>query len=174
MRGVGANPTRTGYLSVLARMGADIHREPARGEGGEAVEDLIVSSSELRGIEVSAAEIPGLIDEIPILALAAARASGESRFRSVGELRHKESDRLSGIAALLGALGARARVEGDDLLVTGTETFVPTELDSLSDHRLAMTGFIGCWLAGGGTVRGADCAKISYPSFYADFMARAA
>jgi 3-phosphoshikimate 1-carboxyvinyltransferase len=173
VRGVGANPTRTGYLSVLARMGADIHREPARGEGGEAVEDLIVSSSDLRGVEVSASEIPGLIDEVPVLALAAARAAGESRFRSVGELRHKESDRLAGIAALLGALGARARIEGDDLIVTGTDTFVPAELDSLADHRLAMTGFVGTWLAGGGTVLGADCAKISYPSFYGDFMARA-
>ena len=173
VRGVGSNPTRTGYLSVLARMGADIHREPMRGEGGEAVEDLIVSSSDLRGVEVSAAEIPGLIDEVPVLALAAARAAGESRFRSVGELRHKESDRLAGIVALLSALGAQARVDGDDLIVTGTSQFVAAELDSLNDHRLAMTGFIGCWLAGGGTVRGADCAKISYPSFYGDFMARA-
>ena len=116
VRGVGSNPTRTGYLSVLARMGADIHREPMRGEGGEAIEDLIVSSSDLRGAVISADEVPGLIDEVPILALAAALAAGESRFCGLGELRHKESDRLAGIAALLTSFGANARAEGDDLI----------------------------------------------------------
>ncbi len=174
VRGVGSNATRTGYLTVLARMGADIHREPGRGEGGESVEDLMISSSDLRGVEVSAAEVPGIIDEVPVLALAAARAAGESRFRGLGELRHKESDRLAGIADLLTRLGAGARVEGDDLIVTGVKKFAAAEIDSLGDHRLAMTGFIGAFLAGGGTVRGADCAEISYPTFYTDFLARIA
>lgn len=173
VRGVGANPTRTGYLNVLARMGADIHREPARGEGGEAIEDLIVSSSELRGTDVSADEVPGLIDEVPILALAAALASGESRFRGLGELRHKESDRLAGIASLLTSFGARARVENDDLLITGTKTLRPAQVDSLGDHRLAMTGYIAGFLAPGESgVSDAACAEISYPTFYDDFNAR--
>lgn len=174
VRGVGSNPTRTGYLSVLARMGADIHREPARGAGGEEVEDLIVSASELNGVTISADEVPGFIDEVPILALAAGRASGESRFCGLGELRHKESDRLSGIAELLGAFGVGARVEGDDLLITGTKTLKAAKVDSLGDHRLAMTGFIAGMLASGeSTVFGASCAEISYPTFYDDFLERA-
>lgn len=173
VRGVGANPTRTGYLSVLARMGADIHREPVRGEGGESVEDLIVSSSDLIATEIAADEVPGLIDEVPILALAAALASGESRFNGLGELRHKESDRLMGIAALLTSFGASARVEGDDLLITGVRTLKPAQVDSLGDHRLAMTGYIAGVLASGESgVSGASCAEISYPTFYDDFNAR--
>lgn len=175
VRGVGSNPTRTGYLSVLARMGADIHREPMRGEGGEAIEDLIVSSSDLTGERISAEEVPGLIDEVPILALAAALASGESRFCGLGELRHKESDRLAGIASLLTSFGAQAKVDGDDLVVTGVKKLTAASVDSLGDHRLAMTGYIAGFLASGeSVVRGASCAEISYPTFYEDFLARAA
>ncbi|MDD5301760.1 MAG: 3-phosphoshikimate 1-carboxyvinyltransferase [Elusimicrobia bacterium] len=175
VRGVGANPTRTGYLAVLARMGADIHREPARGEGGEEIEDLIVSSSDLSGVSVSAGEVPGLIDEVPILALAAALASGESRFHGLGELRHKESDRLKGIASLLTSFGAEARIENDDLIVTGVKTLQAAKVDSLGDHRLAMTGYIAGFLASGeSAVMGASCAEISYPTFYDDFIARRA
>ncbi|MEQ1919668.1 MAG: 3-phosphoshikimate 1-carboxyvinyltransferase, partial [Elusimicrobiota bacterium] len=175
VRGVGANSTRTGYLSVLARMGADIHREPMRGEGGEEIEDLIVSSSDLRGMNIAADEVPGLIDEVPILALAAALASGESRFNGLGELRHKESDRLEGIAALLTEFGANVCVEGDDLLISGVKKLNGAKVDSLGDHRLAMTGFIAGFLASGESeVAGASCAEISYPSFYDDFIARRA
>lgn len=173
VRGVGANPTRTGYLAVLARMGADIHREPARGEGGEAIEDLIVSSSDLSGVEVSAGEVPGLIDEVPILALAAALANGESRFKGLGELRHKESDRLMGIASLLTSFGASVRVEGDDLCISGVKSLQAATVDSLGDHRLAMTGYIAGVLARGDSgVMDAGCAEISYPTFYDDFNAR--
>ncbi|MEK7234952.1 MAG: 3-phosphoshikimate 1-carboxyvinyltransferase [Elusimicrobiota bacterium] len=173
VRSVGANVTRTGYLSVLARMGADIHREPLRGEGGEEIEDLIVSSSDLRGVNISTAEVPGLIDEVPILALAAALAAGESRFCGLGELRHKESDRLAGITGLLSSFGVNARVVGDDLIVTGVKKLNPAKIDSLGDHRLAMTGFIAGFLASGeSAVKGAACAEISYPTFYGDFLER--
>ncbi|UPT73824.1 MAG: 3-phosphoshikimate 1-carboxyvinyltransferase [Elusimicrobiota bacterium] len=175
IRGVGANPTRTGYLNVLARMGADIHREPLRGDGGEPIEDLLISSSELRGTEISADEIPGLVDEVPVLALAAALARGSSRFRGLSELRHKESDRLAGIAALLNAFGAVARVEGDDLLVEGVAALAPGRADALDDHRLAMTAFVAAFLAGGESeIGGLESAAISYPSFYDDFRARTA
>jgi len=175
VRGVLAGPTRTGYLAVLARMGADLRRTAAEPRGGEECEDLKVRGGALRGVEVSAAEAPGLIDEAPILALAAAVADGESAFRGVGELRHKESDRLAGIAALLSAFGARACVDGDDLIVAGGAKLRGARVDSLGDHRLAMTGYVAGFLAGGETtVRDADCAEISYPSFYADFDARRA
>lgn len=173
VRGVGANPTRTGYLSVLARMGADIHREPARGAGGEEIEDIHVSSSDLRATTISAAEVPGLIDEVPILALAAGVAQGESRFCGLGELRHKESDRLQGIKDLLAGFGVGAKIDGDDLIIVGTKKLKGCTVDSLMDHRLAMTGYIAGALAEGETtVLGASCAEISYPSFYDDFIGR--
>lgn len=175
IRGVASNPTRTGYLSVLARMGADIHREPMRGEGGEPLEDLVVSSSGLQAAEIKAEEVPGLVDEVPILALAAALAKGTSRFHGLAELRHKESDRLAGVAALLNAFGGKARVEGDDLVVEGVAHLTAGRADALDDHRLAMTAYVAGFLAGGESeVAGLESASISYPSFYEDFHARIA
>jgi 3-phosphoshikimate 1-carboxyvinyltransferase len=175
VRGVLAGPTRTGYLAVLARMGADVRRTPAPALSGEDCEDLLVRGGKLRGVEVTAAEAPGLIDEVPILALAAAVAEGESRFRGLDELRHKESDRLAGIAGLLARFGADARVAGDDLVVAGSARLRGAVADSLGDHRLAMTAFVAGFLARGETtVRDAGCAEISYPSFYDDFASRRA
>lgn len=175
IRGVASNPTRTGYLSVLARMGADIHREPMRGGGGEPLEDLVVSSSGLHATEIKAEEVPGLVDEVPVLALAAALAKGTSRFRGLAELRHKESDRLAGVAALLNAFGGKASVEGDDLLVEGVPHLTAGRADALDDHRLAMTAYVAGFLAGGESeVAGLESASISYPSFYEDFHARIA
>jgi 3-phosphoshikimate 1-carboxyvinyltransferase len=175
VRGVIAGPTRTGFLNVLSRMGAEIKRRPSAPLAGEECEDLTISARPLRAVDVREEEIPGLVDEVPILALAAALAEGESRFRGLDELRHKESDRLAGIAALLSKFGASARVEGDDLVVKGPTKLVAATVDSLGDHRLAMTGFIAGFLARGTTtVLGADCAEISYPSFYEDFQAAVA
>jgi 3-phosphoshikimate 1-carboxyvinyltransferase len=171
--GVMANPTRVGFLNVLKRMGADVRREKSTERAGEECEDLIVRGGQLRATVVAAEEVPGLVDEVPILALAAALADGESIFRGLDELRHKESDRLSGIAELLTRFGAKARVVGDDLFVAGGAALKGAKVDSLDDHRLAMTGFVAGFLAAGETtVLGADCAQISYPSFYDDFLAR--
>ena len=173
VRGVMANPTRTGFLDVLKRMGADLRREKAGTRAGEACEDVIVRGGALRATEIAASEVPGLVDEVPILALAAARAEGVSRFHGLDELRHKESDRLAGIADLLTRFGAKARVEGDDLIVEGTPRLQGADVDSLDDHRLAMTGFVAGFLADAETtVRRAGCAEISYPSFYDDFLSR--
>jgi 3-phosphoshikimate 1-carboxyvinyltransferase len=175
VRGIMANPTRTGFVEVLKRMGADLRREPCGERAGEPCEDLIVRAGKLRATKIPAFEVPGLVDEVPILALAAACAEGTSRFCGLDELRHKESDRLEGIADLLTALGARARVEGDDLLIEGPTRLHGARLDSLEDHRLAMTGFVAGLLAEGETtVADADCAVISYPSFYDDVSARRA
>ncbi|HEX4047152.1 MAG TPA: 3-phosphoshikimate 1-carboxyvinyltransferase [Elusimicrobiota bacterium] len=173
IRGVMANPTRTGYLKVLERMGAGVTREKSAERAGEDCEDLIVRAGQLRATNVPAAEVPGLVDEVPILALAAACAEGTSRFHGLDELRHKESDRLAGIAELLESFGAKARVDGDDLLVEGTRRLQGATVESLDDHRLAMTGFVAGFLAQGETtVLDADCAIISYPSFYDDFVSR--
>src|SRR5881409_78308 len=118
---VGVNPTRTGVLVVLKRMGAHVERINLRDEGGEPVADLFVRPAALSGTEVSAAEIPTLVDEVPVLAVLASRARGSTVFREVGELRVKESNRLELIAANLRGLGVRAQVLGNDLQVEGTE-----------------------------------------------------
>jgi 3-phosphoshikimate 1-carboxyvinyltransferase len=171
--GVMANPTRVGYLSVLERMGGNISREKSTERAGEACIDLIIHSSRLRATNISAEEIPGLVDEVPILALAAAMADGTSRFCGLDELRHKESDRLAGISELLNRFGAKTKVDGDDLIIQGGTALTGTKIDSLGDHRLAMTGFVAGFLAKGETiVLDASCAEISYPSFYVDFLAR--
>src|SRR5438093_11009894 len=116
---VGVNPTRTGVLVVLERMGAHVERVNLRDEGGEPVADLLVRPAALKGTEVSAAEIPTLVDEVPILAVLASRARGSTVFREVGELRVKESNRLELIAANLRAVGAHAAVHGNDLHIEG-------------------------------------------------------
>jgi 3-phosphoshikimate 1-carboxyvinyltransferase len=173
VRGVMSNPSRVGFLEVLKRMGADVKREKSAERSGEPCADLVVRGGKLRATNISASEVPGLVDEVPILALAAALAEGTSRFHGLDELRHKESDRLAGIAELLARFGARIRAQEDDLIVEGTPRLKGAKVESLGDHRLAMTGFVAGFLASGETrVHDASCAEISYPSFYEDFLAR--
>jgi 3-phosphoshikimate 1-carboxyvinyltransferase len=160
-------PQRTGFLDVLRRMGADIEVRDQSGETGTVVS----RTSALRGTEIRAEEIPSL-DEVPILAVAAAVAEGRSRFLDVGELRVKESDRLAGTVVMLDALGAEASVDGDDLIVTGGATIRPAQFDSAGDHRMAMAMAI----AGTACPSSADVTTISgwgsvgtsYPRFSID------
>ncbi len=166
---VGVNPTRTGALDALRRMGASIGVQPKPAFGGEPVADLLIKHSRLSAVNIAPSEVPGLIDEIPILALAASQAEGVSRFCGLSELRHKESDRLSNTAEVLNALGAEAQVEGDDLIVRGPKRLRPASVKASGDHRLAMTAFIAGLIADGPvSVTDADCVKISYPSFSDD------
>jgi 3-phosphoshikimate 1-carboxyvinyltransferase len=163
---VGVNPTRTGFLSVLERMGADISIVDQTTNLGEPVGDLRVSPTELRGTEVTAGEIPGLIDEIPLLAALASRAEGPTIFRQVGELRVKESDRLGLVAENLRAVGADAEVQGDDLFVQGGSAPPRGTVRTEGDHRLAMAfGVLGT--VPGARVRVDDmaCAAVSFPGF---------
>jgi 3-phosphoshikimate 1-carboxyvinyltransferase len=166
---VGVNPTRTGYLVVLERMGAHVERVNLRDEGGEPVADLIARPAQLTGTEISAAEIPTLVDEVPVLAVLASRARGETVFREVGELRVKESNRLELVAANLRAVGVRAEARGNDLQVEGTDRPPRGKVETAADHRLAMA------FAVLGTVPRADVrlserrsVAISYPSFFKD------
>jgi 3-phosphoshikimate 1-carboxyvinyltransferase len=173
LRGVGVNPTRRAVVDLLRRMGARIDETALGGaidDGvGEPLADLTVRSSDLRAIDVTPAEVAAAIDEIPILCLAASQASGTSRFRGIGELRHKESDRVAGIVNGLRALGATVRVDDDELLVDGRARLTGAVTDSRNDHRLAMTFAIaGSIAAGPTTVRGASSASISYPGFFAE------
>ena len=178
LRGVGVNPTRRAVIDLLRAMGADIEErlvettsgDPGADDGaGEPIADLRVRSSDLRAIDLGPADVAAAIDEIPILCLAAARARGTTTIRGAGELRHKESDRIGGIADGLRALGVAVDVDGDDLRIRGGTTLAGNTTDSLDDHRLAMTFAIAGLLASGATtiLRPASAA-ISYPGFFDD------
>lgn len=165
---VGLNPTRTGYLNLLTRMGATIEVFDEEEPFGEPIGSVVTRPAALRAIEVAAAEIPGVIDEIPMLACLAARAEGTTRFRDVGELRVKESDRLALVVQNLRAVGVEAGAEGDDLVVVGREGPFCGSVVTAGDHRIAMA------FAVLGTTRGSrisiddpDCADVSYPGFAA-------
>ena len=176
LRDVGVNPTRRAVIDVLRAMGADIEErsadgaaEPGAEDVGEPRADLIVRSSRLRAIELGPADVAGAIDEIPILCLASTQASGTTVIRSAGELRHKESDRIAGIATGFDALGARIEVEGDDLRIHGGTRLRGARTDSLDDHRLAMTFAIAGLIADGETAVGRPAsAGISYPGFFGE------
>ncbi|HEX5386037.1 MAG TPA: 3-phosphoshikimate 1-carboxyvinyltransferase [Gemmatimonadales bacterium] len=164
--GVGQNPTRTGYLRVLDRMGAAVRVGDVTEPFDEPVGDLIAGPAALRATDVGAGEIPGLIDEIPLLAVLASRAVGRTTFHEVGELRVKESDRLGLIAANLRAVGARAEAAGDDLVVEGGMAPPRGAVRTAGDHRLAMA-FAVLGTLPGSRVRIDDlaCADVSFPGF---------
>ena len=126
-------------------------------------------SSTLRPVDLGPRDVAAAIDEIPVLCLAATQAAGTTRIRGAGELRHKESDRIAGVAAGLNALGARVEVDGDDLAIHGPTPLRGAATDSLDDHRLAMTFAIAGLIAGDETAVGRPgSAAISYPGFFAD------
>ena len=170
LRAVGVNPTRRAVIDALRGMGASIEElgEPDDGVG-EPIADLRVASSELRAIELAPAGTAAAIDEVPVLCLAATQARGRSVIRGAGELRHKESDRIAGIVEGLRALGARISVDGDDIVIDGPVALRGAAVDSLGDHRLAMTFAIAGLIARGPTtIDGGDSVSISYPTFFAD------
>ncbi|MGZ8513663.1 MAG: 3-phosphoshikimate 1-carboxyvinyltransferase [Candidatus Limnocylindrales bacterium] len=173
LHGVGVNPTRRAVIDILRSMGAEIEERPLR-EGaddgvGEPIADLVVRSSELRGVDLGPAQVAAAIDEIPVLCLAASAAHGTTRIRGAGELRHKESDRIAGIAAGLRALGARIEIDGGDLRIDGGARLLGAPTDSLDDHRLAMTFAIAGLVATGETaIARPGSAAISYPGFFND------
>jgi 3-phosphoshikimate 1-carboxyvinyltransferase len=167
MEAVMMNPLRTGLFTTLAEMGAAIEILNPRIEGGEDVANIRVCGSQLRGVDVPASRAPSMIDEYPVLAVAASFAKGETRMRGLSELRVKESDRLAAIVAGLKANGVEAAIEGDDLIVHGSGTVrgggtVATHMD----HRIAMS-FLVMGLASDEPVQVDDGAMIatSFPDF---------
>ncbi len=166
--GVGLNPTRTGFLRVLERMGARLGIANGPDAHGEPVGDLVAGPAALRGTEVEGHEIPSLVDEVPLLAVLASRAAGATVFRQVGELRVKESDRLGLIAANLRAVGSRAEVVGEDLHVDGGSAPPRGRVRTDGDHRLAMAFAVLGTVAGARiTVDDPGSADVSFPGFAA-------
>ncbi len=165
---VGVNPTRTGILEALEQMGADITLENQREVAGEPVADLRVRHSNLKACEISGDIIPRLIDEIPILAVAAAFAQGTTVIRDAEELRVKESDRIAVMADQLNRMGAQVRELPDGLEIVGGATLSGATVDSHTDHRIAMSLAIAALNAKGTTtIHRAEAAAISYPNFTA-------
>ncbi|NER98944.1 MAG: 3-phosphoshikimate 1-carboxyvinyltransferase [Symploca sp. SIO1B1] len=163
---VGVNPTRTGILEALAMMEADIQLENQRVVAGEPVADLRVRHGRLKGCTIAGDLIPRLIDEIPILAVAAVFAEGTTVIRDAAELRVKESDRLAVMASQLNKLGAKITELPDGLEITGGTPLTGTEVESYTDHRIAMSLAIAALNATSTTtIHGAEAATISYPDF---------
>jgi 3-phosphoshikimate 1-carboxyvinyltransferase len=167
VRDVCLNPTRTGFINVLKRMGAQISQENMREMAGEQVGDLVILGSELRATTIAGEEIPSLIDEIPILVVAAALASGTTIIRDAKELRVKETDRISAMAQGLSSLGADPEELPDGLIVRGPARLSSGRVRTFSDHRIAMSFHI---LSKTGNIDvdidDKECVSISYPGFF--------
>ncbi len=171
LSGVGLNPTRTGLLPILARMGAEVEVEPEGERGGEPAGRLRVRSAELRGTEVGGAEVPLAIDELPLVALAACFAVGETTIRDAEELRRKESDRIAVVAEVLNGLGGRVEPTADGMRIEGGG-LRGGAVASHGDHRVAMLAAIaGLASSQGAEVEGMEAAAVSYPGFEADLAA---
>lgn len=171
LRGIGCNPTRAGLLEALNAMGADVTVANLREEAGEPVADLTARSSSLRGVEVGGELIPRLIDEVPVLAVAAAFAQGQTTVRDAAELRVKESDRIANLVAGLRRFGVRIEERPDGFVVEGGAPLVGAHCDSHGDHRLAMALAVAGLNAEGETViDGAEAVDVSYPGFWEDLQ----
>lgn len=169
LEGVGLNPTRTGLLTVLKEMGADLSWEVTEGQDGEPVGWVRARSSRLKGLSVDPGLIPLMVDEVPILAAAAAWAEGETHIPHLEELRVKESDRVAAIAKNLQNLGVPVEVGPNWLRVRGGRVAEGGLVEPFHDHRIAMA-FAVCGLPKGVTVQDAEWARISFPSFWEDLQ----
>ena len=164
---VGVNPTRTGLLEVLRRMGAEISLANEREVAGEPVADIRVQGKELSAVEVAGEIIPRLIDELPVLFAIATQAEGETVVHDAGELRVKESDRIAAMAENLRRLGANVEELHDGLVIRGPTRLRGAELYGFSDHRVVMACTVaGLFSSGETIIEGTEWAEISFPSFF--------
>lgn len=167
LRDTGLNPTRTASLAVLKRMGAQIEIVDERIEQGEPVGTIRVTAAPMQATVVEGEEVPNLIDEIPILALAATQATGVTTFRDAAELRVKETDRIEAVADTLRRLGARVETFADGLAIEGPTALRGNVVDSGGDHRIAMMAGVAAQVASGTTtILNAEAASVSYPDFW--------
>lgn len=168
LKNIGLNETRTGILDALIKMGAAIEIKNERRDLGERMGDVVIKSARLNGIEIGGEEVPRLIDEIPILAVAAAFAEGTTIIRGVGELRVKESDRLAAIVTEFNKLSpATFKAEGDTLIIAGGAAKKFAACKTYGDHRIAMALAVMGAAGAGVELDDASCVNISYPNFFA-------
>jgi len=168
---VGVNPTRIGVIEALEEMGASVELINHGSFLEEPVADLVVQSSELRGISIGRERIPSLIDELPILAVAATQAKGETVISGAEELRHKESDRIAAIVDNLRLLGANIDARDDGFVVRGPTPLVGNKVSSFGDHRIAMAMAVAGLMADGQTeIEDSAVTKVSYPTFFNDVL----
>ncbi|MCH2321865.1 MAG: 3-phosphoshikimate 1-carboxyvinyltransferase [SAR202 cluster bacterium] len=167
LEGVGINPTRTGVISVLESMGANLSLENIREGEAEPIADIVVESSNLQGVDIAGEIIPKVIDELPVLALAASLASGSTVIRDAAELRVKESDRISATVQGLSRLGVDIEEHEEGMVIRGAQKLVGAPVNSQGDHRIAMTMAIAGLIADGETaIHDAEAAAVSYPTFW--------
>jgi 3-phosphoshikimate 1-carboxyvinyltransferase len=168
IEGICLNPTRTGFIDVLTRMGADVAVRRGADVAGEPVGALRVRGSKLRAVDITPGEVPATIDELPVLAVAAAFAAGTTTIRGAGELRVKESDRIATVAAMLGALGVRADEADDGLTIQGGRPRGGARVATDGDHRLVMSAAVAALACREAvTIEQADAAAVSFPGFFA-------
>lgn len=168
LENVSLNPTRTGFFEVAKRMGIQLNVEVLE-DRGEPLGRLTAEYGELKPVTVTAEEVPFLIDEIPILAILAAKAHGTSTIRGAGELRVKESDRIEAVAQNLRAMGVELTTFEDGMEITGPQTFKGSSIETFHDHRIAMAFSIAGLVADSETViNDADVISVSYPGFFSD------
>jgi len=167
LKNVGVNPTRSGIIDALVRMGADLKIQNERLWGNELVADILIKGGAcLKGIVLGAEIIPRMIDEIPILAVAAAVAEGKTVISDAGELRVKESDRISALAGQLGKMAVKITETDDGMIIEGDLKLEGAEVESCGDHRIAMALAVAGLVATGETsVHNAETIKISFPGF---------
>ncbi len=166
-KNVGINPTRTGMLNVFDKLGVKYSLQNRRISGGEETADILVEKSPMRAIELSEAEIPSMIDELPLVALLCAFAEGESRITGAKELRVKESDRIRTTAEMINNFGGDCQELPDGFIIRGKKKLIGGDCDSYLDHRIAMTAAIGLIASEkGGHISRPECCAISFPDFF--------
>lgn len=171
IKNVGINPTRSGILDVCIAMGADITLENVKTGTGEPTADIIVKTSSLTGTVIGGEIIPRLIDEIPVIAVMACFADGETIIKDAQELKVKESNRLDVMVQNLASMGADIEATEDGMIIRGNKSLHGTTIHSKLDHRIAMSFAIASLVADGTTtIEGAECVTISYPDFYKDLQ----
>ncbi len=169
IRNVGINPTRAGIIDVARRMGGNITLLNEREISGEPIADILAKSSELNGTLVGGDEIPTLIDEIPVIAILAAHADGQTVIKNASDLKAKETDRIFTVSENLKKMGALVTPTDDGMIIDGTKSLSGAVIDSYNDHRIAMAFSIAALNAKGTTeILRSSCASVSYPGFYED------
>lgn len=169
------NPTRTGFLDAMTRMGADVDRIASANSGGEEIGSLRIRPAALRSTRITEAEVPSLIDELPLLACVAAGAGVDLEITGAAELRVKESDRISAVVQNLRAVGADAEELPDGLRIHASRRALSGTIDPRDDHRIAMAfGILSAASGNQITVTNPECVAVSYPGFWDDLRRVAA